>query len=217
VAPAASTAALQITTEPAGARVWVDGEARGVAPITVSNLTAGDHTVSVRSASGEPINRTVTVQDGATASLVVTLPNTAAFASGWLAITSPIPLQVMEKGALLGTTEIARLLLPAGSHELELVNTALGFSLPRTVTITAGRTASIAVTPPRGSLSINALPWAEVWIDGQRVGETPIGNHSISIGQHEVVFRNPEFGEQRKTVIVGAQGAARIGVDMKKP
>ena len=215
-APAPTTGALQITTEPAGARVWVDGELRGVAPITISNLNAGDHAITVRS-GGEPINRTVTVQNGATASLVVTLPGAGSFASGWLAISSPIPLQVMEKGALLGTTDIPRLLLPAGAHELELVNSSLGFSLSRSVTIAGGRTASLAVTPPRGSLSVNAIPWAEVWIDGQRVGETPIGNYSIAIGQHDVLFRHPELGEQRKTVIVGAQGAARIGVDMKKP
>jgi hypothetical protein len=215
-APAPTTGAVQITTEPPGARVWVDGELRGVAPITVSNLNAGDHAITVRS-GGDPINRTVSVQNGATASLVVTMPGAGSFASGWLAISSPISLQVMEKGALLGTTDIPRLLLPAGAHELELVNASLGFSMSRSVTIAAGRTASLAVTPPRGSLSVNAIPWAEVWIDGQRVGETPIGNYSIAIGQHDVLFRHPELGEQRKTVIVGAQGAARIGVDMKKP
>jgi hypothetical protein len=214
---ATGTAALQVTTEPAGARVWVDGELRGVAPLTISNLKAGDHPVTVRGASGEPINRTVTVQEGATASLIITLPGTGSFASGWLSISSPVPLQVMEKGALLGTTEMPRIMLAAGAHELELVNTALGYRATRSVTIAAGQTASVAATLPRGTLSINALPWAEVWIDGQRAGETPIGNHSITIGNHELVFRHPELGEQRRTVTVGAQGPVRVGVDMKKP
>ena len=208
---------LQIATEPPGARVWVDGEARGTAPITISSLDGGDHAVIVRSASGDPIKRTVTVQEGATASLVITMPGAGAFASGWLAISSAVPMQVMEKGELLGTTEAPRILLPAGAHELELVNAGLGYRVTRTVTIAGGQTAAFTIVPPRGTLSVNALPWAEVWIDGQRAGETPIGNYSLPIGTHELLFRHPELGEQRKTVTIGAQGPVRVGVDMKKP
>jgi hypothetical protein len=210
--------ALQIATEPPGARVWIDGESRGVAPLTVSNLTPGDHAVTVRSGAGDPISRTVTLQQGTTASLVITTPNTtSSFASGYLSIQTPIALQVMENGALLGTTDMPRIMLSAGAHELDLVNAALGFRATRSITIAAGQTASFSVIPPRGTLSINALPWAEVWIDGARVGETPIGNYSIPIGTHELVFRHPELGEQRKTVSVAAQGPVRVGVDMKKP
>lgn len=214
---AVARGALQIATEPPGARVWIDGEARGTAPITVSNLNGGDHAVTVRSASGDPINRTVSVQEGATASLVITMPGAGTFASGWLSISSAVPLQVMEKGALLGSTDIPRILLPTGAHELELVNAGLSYRVTRNVTIAAGQTATFTLVPPRGTLSVNATPWAEVWIDGQRAGETPIGNYSIPIGTHELLFRHPELGEQRKTVTIGAQGPVRVGIDMKKP
>jgi len=217
VPAAVARGALQIATEPTGARVWVDGEARGTAPITISNLDGGDHAVIVRSGSGDPIKRTVTVQDGAIASLLITMPGAGAFASGWLTISSAVPLQVTENGALLGTTEMPRILLPTGAHELELVNAALNYRVTRNVTIAGGQTATFTVIPPRGTLSVNATPWAEVWIDGQRAGETPIGNYSIPIGTHELLFRHPELGEQRKTVTIGAQGPVRVGVDMKKP
>jgi hypothetical protein len=40
---------------------------------------------------------------------------------------------------------------------------------------------------------------------------------SIAIGNHEVVFRHPELGEQKKTVAVGVGAPLRVGVDMKKP
>lgn len=212
-----STASLQIATEPAGARVWVDGEPRGVSPLTVGDLDAGEHAITVRGNSGNPIHRTVMIQEGSASSLVITMPATPALSSGWLTISSPIALQVMENGALLGTTDMSRIMLPAGEHQLELVNTPLNVRLPRTVTIASGRTVPLAILPPRGAISINALPWAEVWINGQRIGETPIGNYSLPVGVHEILFRHPELGEQRKTVTVGAQGAARIGVDMKKP
>ena len=217
----AGTGGLQIATEPAGARVSIDGEPRGVAPLTVSNLKVGDHVVTVRGASGQAVNRTVAVSEGAVASLIISMNAASspagAFASGWLTVTSSVPMQIFENGTLVGTTEMSRILLTAGAHELELVNAALGYRVNRSVQVAAGQTATLGLKPPMGTLSINALPWAEVWIDGQRAGETPIGNLSIAIGNHEVLFRHPEFGERRRTVTVGAQGPARIGVDMKTP
>jgi hypothetical protein len=69
---------------------------------------------------------------------------------------------------------------------------------------------------PLGSISINATPWAEIWIDGERVGETPIGNRPVTIGAHEVVFKHPELGEQRHAVSVTAAAPARLSVNLKK-
>jgi PEGA domain len=211
---AAAVGGLQVTTEPPGAKVLIDGEARGVAPLTVSDLTAGEHAVVVQG-TGEPVSRTVTVQEGAVASLVISMNSASAFASGWLAI-SGVPVQIMEHGTLLGSTETPRILVPAGSHELELTNAALGYRVTRTVQVVAGQTLSITLKPPQGTLSINALPWAEVWVDGKLAGETPIGNLSLTIGNHELLFRHPELGEQRKTVTVGALAPGRVGVDLRK-
>lgn len=222
LAPVAAEAAsatgggLQVTTEPDGARVFVDGEARGVSPVTLTNLAVGDHTVTVRGTTGEAINRTVSIKAAAVSSLVISMTGSAGVASGWLTVTSAVPLQIMSRGALVGTSDMPRVMLPAGSHDLELVNTALGYRTTHRVQVSAGHTTSFTPTLPNGTLSINALPWAEVWINGRRVGETPIGNHSIAIGTHEVVFRHPDLGEQRRTVTIGASVPARLGIDMRK-
>ena len=172
VALAAGMGGLEITTDPEGARVSIDGARRGVSPITVTDLKAGPHTVTV-SGTGEPVNRTVMVQAGTVASIIISMSSTSAFASGWIAISSGVPLQITEGGTLLGSTEAPRILVPAGSHDLELTNAALGYRVSRRVRVTPGQTASIVLETPQGTLHINALPWAEVWIDGQRAGETP--------------------------------------------
>jgi hypothetical protein len=206
---------LQIVTEPPGARVSIDGEPRGVAPMTVPDLAVGEHTVTVRGNSGEPINRTVSISAGAVSSLVISMNAPPTFTSGTLTINSGVPLQILENGSLVGTTEMSRVLLPAGTHELELVNPGLNYRLNRRVVIAAGQTTTVTLPTPNGTVSINALPWAEVWINGQRSGETPIGNLAIAIGTHEVIFRHPQFGEQRRTVTVGAGAPVRVGVDMR--
>ena len=69
---------------------------------------------------------------------------------------------------------------------------------------------------PTGVIALNAVPWAEVWIDGEKIGETPIGNLSIAIGAHDVVFRHPELGEQHHTAMVTLKNPARLSVDLRK-
>ncbi len=205
---------LEISTDPRGARVWVDGTARGTTPLTLSNLSAGRHEVVVRSASST-VTRTVTVEEGSTFSMFIAI-NGAEFASGWLALTSPVPAQIFAGETLIGTTDTPRIMLAAGQHRLEIANPALDYRVTRTVEIKTGQTTAVTLDAPNGTLHVNALPWAEVFLDGERVGETPIGNLSLPIGNHELVFRHPGLGEQRKTVMVGARQPVRVGVDLRK-
>ena len=203
-APAAatlSTGTLQITTEPPGAQVLVDNAPRGVTPLTLAEVAPGVHTVSMTGAAGSQ-TKTVTVSKGAVSTLVVSLGNIGGVQSGWLAISSPIPAEIREGGTLVGNSEMPRIMLPAGSHDLQIENASLGFRVQRAVRIAAGKTASLEVDVPNGSLAINAMPWAEVWVKGRSLGETPIGNVSLPIGSHELVFRHPQLGERRTTVLV---------------
>jgi hypothetical protein len=215
VAPAPpALGALDVVTTPAHAAVTIDGVGRGYSPVTVTALAAGSHDVVI--ATGDATyRRTVQVQGGATASLVV--GNTPASTFGWLAARTSVPLQIIEQGAVVGTTESDRIMLPVGDHQFEFVSGALGFRATRKVTIASGRVTTLAVDLPQVPLSVNAVPWAEVWIDGTRAGETPIGNLLQGIGTHEVVFRNPQFGERRRTVVVTVDTPARISVDMRQP
>jgi PEGA domain-containing protein len=124
-------------------------------------------------------------------------------------------MEIREQGRLLGTTDADRLMITAGRHELDLVNETLGYRASRVVVVGPGKVASISLELPMGVINLNAAPWAEVWIDGRRVGETPIGNLSVSIGPHEVVFKHPQFGEKRQAVSVTLGAPVRLSVDMK--
>ncbi len=210
------TGQLAIQSQPAGATVTVDGTPRGVAPLTVTDLSAGTHEVVLES-EGTTVRHVVDVQTGATASLVAPMGTVAAGGpvSGWIAVKAPFTIEIREEGRLLGTTDTDRIMLAAGRHDLELVNDTLGYRTSRTVQVPAGKVAPIAVELPHGVVNLNASPWAEVWIDGQRVGETPIGNLSVAIGQHEVVFRNPQLGEKRHAISVTLGAPIRLSVDMK--
>ena len=125
-------------------------------------------------------------------------------------------MQIFERDHLLGTSATDRIMVAAGRHELDLMNTDLGYRVTRNVVVSAGKTVSIKTEIPKSTLSLNAQPWAEAWIDGEKVGETPIGNLSLDIGSHDVVLRHPDLGEQHHTIVVTLKGPARLSVDLRK-
>ena len=208
-----STGRLIVRSEPSGAQVEIDGRAAGATPLTIEALAPGDHRVLLKRGTTE-IRQTVHVEAGATVSIVAPL-QPALGASGWLAIDVPAELDVIEKGTLLGTSRSRQILMQAGPHTIDLVNTEIGYSQTQSVQIEPGRVSRLAVTLPRSRVNINAIPWADVSIDGQRVGETPIGNLPVAIGVHTIVLRHPTLGEKVLSVTVKAGTVARVSADLR--
>ena len=64
------TGSLEIRSDPAGARITIDGRPRGTTPTTVSDLTPGDHTVVLES-GGRKVSQTVRIQAGTAQQLSV--------------------------------------------------------------------------------------------------------------------------------------------------
>ena len=215
-ASAPTGGAIEIVSDPSGARVTIDGAASGTTPVTIRNLTPARHTVVIGQGASV-VTRTVDVTNGATASIFASLAGqTGAAASGTLTVDSPIEVRILESGQLLGLSNGAPIVLAAGKHQLDLINESLDLRVNRSVTIESNKSAKLAVFPPTGTLSVNAAPWAEVFVDGHSVGVTPLGALSLPIGSHEVVWRHPQFGERRRTVAVGAQAPARVAMDLTK-
>lgn len=217
-AAAAGASELRIRTEPIGAAVTVDGRYVGRTPVSVSDLTPGPHTVVMKHDVGMATEQ-VLIEEGKAASLYVPLaarPAGGVGAAGWISVVgAAADVQLFENGRLLGSNRIDRIMLPVGRHELDIVNEALGYQERRTVQVTAGQVSAINLKWPTGGLSINAVPWAQAFVDDSPVGETPIANIQVAIGQHEITFRHPQFGEQRRTVTVVAGQTAKVGIDLR--
>jgi len=99
---------------------------------------------------------------------------------------------------------------------LEIGREDLGYRTVEAVDVKPGRPSRIQPALPSGAANLNATPWAEVWVDGKKVGETPLGHVPLTIGPHEVQFRHPELGTQTRTLVVTTGAPALLSVDMKK-
>jgi hypothetical protein len=133
------TGSLAVTTDPPGAKISIDGKAVGVSPLTIPDLPAGRRKV-VLEGQGGTVRREVTIETERTATL------SEAIFSGFLAVFAPVELQIYEGNRLLGTTENNRIMIPAGRHELTLLNRELGSRLSRTVEVEPGQVAAINIT-----------------------------------------------------------------------
>jgi hypothetical protein len=213
--PTAALGQMSITTDPAGARVTVDGQPRGLSPITLTNLTAEDHTVTVANDVGS-VERKVRVTAGGDTSVMFSLAKPSGPVGGWLSISSPFAVDVVENEDVIGASGSSRFMLAAGRHDVVLSNASLGFRETRRIDIAPGKTMAIRIEPPKASISVNARPWADISIDGTSVGQTPIANLAVSIGPHELVFRHPQLGERRQTIAVTTRGPNRIALDLTK-
>ena len=138
-------------------------------------------------------------------------------ARGALTVSTPIPLSIYDDGRLIGVSEMPQVELAPGDHSLQFVSEGLAFRTTQAVRIAPNRTTSVTVTPPEVPVHLNATPWAEVWIDGRNVGQTPLGDLLQPIGVRLVEFRHPQLGTKRVSVTIRATGVTRVAVDMKTP
>jgi hypothetical protein len=146
----------------------------------------------------------------------VAATNASVPSAGWLTVLAPFETEIYESNDLLGTSRASKLTLSAGSHDIVLDNQTFQYQENRRIEIVPGKTTTVHVTPPQAPLSANAQPWAEVFMDGRSIGQTPLANIDVPVGPHEVTFRHPQLGERGQTVLVTARGPNRISVDLRR-
>jgi hypothetical protein len=189
---------LHVSSTPPGAQVLVDGKTRGVTPLDLADLSPGHHEVALQSDAGS-VKRTVTV----TANATVTIDE--AIFSGFVGVYAPFDVTVTEGGRVLRADDRQQIMLPSGAHDLRIVNRALGFDVVRRVEVGPGETANLQLTPEPSALTVTAAQTTEVWLDGTRLGDTPLTNAPVPLGVHEILVRRAGAGERRYSITVGVK------------
>ena len=112
--PVPLTGSLSIMTNEA-AEIWVGQENKGISPALLTNLPAGRTRIRLVQPEFMTLEREITVEPGATASLEAVFP-----AAGMLMVASGVPGRaVMIDGASRGTTPLS-IKLPVGKHVLKI-------------------------------------------------------------------------------------------------
>jgi PEGA domain-containing protein len=191
------TGGLDVKSTPPGAEVFVDGKPRGVTPLTLADLPVGRHAIELKSDAGT-IQRTVTIAAGENVQLEESI------FSGWLAVHSPFDVVVSEGNRALVLDDRNQVMLPPGRHQVRVVNRAFAYDAVHQVDLKPGEATNLTITPPPSSLTLTASEPVTVWLDGERLGETPLNAVPVAIGTHDLLVRRAGGGERKFTITVTA-------------
>jgi len=67
-----------------------------------------------------------------------------------------------------------------------------------------------------GRLSVDAVPWATVSLDGRELGETPLADLEVPLGPHTLIATNPETGKRvRRRITVTPRQPLAVRLDLR--
>jgi PKD repeat protein len=158
--PSQTTGSLQVSTIPSGATIILDGKNKGQTPVTISDLSTGDHTAKLTKSGYWDFSQTVHIDAGQTTPLDVSLVLSSQPTFSQTSAT-PTPYQPVTGGAIVitsnppganvyldgkssGTTPVTLQNVNPGSHTILL--TMQGYSdASRSVDVSAGSQNQISV------------------------------------------------------------------------
>jgi hypothetical protein len=136
--------------------------------------------------------------------------------SGWVAVYSPFDVVVSEGGRALRLDDRNQIMVPPGRHSLRLVNRALAYDAVHEAEVRPGETTTVTIAVPSSTMTVTASEPAEVWLDGQLIGEAPLNARPVTVGSHDIVVKRASGGERRFTVTV-TMDPFTLNVDFSKP
>jgi serine/threonine-protein kinase len=132
--------------------------------------------------------------------------------TGFISVTTEPPADIFLGKKKLGRGSIERAKVPAGKHKLKVV-LRKGTQRTMAVNIKRGGHVEKSVAFGSGTLRIVVLPWANVWVDGKKKGQTPMPSMELMEGFHQVRLVNDQIGkDQTKKVKIqpGKESLLRI-------
>jgi CheY-like chemotaxis protein len=195
VVPQKKLGELKVDSTPSGADVKVDGRDYGQTPVTIPDLAAGTHTLVLQSSAGT-VTRRITIKAGGSVTA------SEAIFAGWLAIFSPIAIDLLLNGQPAYPTEDGRLMIAPGQYQLEAVSERFNFRSRATLEVRPGEVTAHTVVLPANPVRLNVPDGVEIRVDGQAIGLTPMPDLSMTVGTHEIVAAHPAMGERRATIDV---------------
>src|SRR5262245_39027282 len=215
---AATNSSLRIISNETDVEVFVDGESKGKAPVTIQSIKPGEHIVGGRKARFKPMEQTVRVAAGENAIVSFRMevaPPDRPRAS--LKIQSAVPnAEVFVDGSSLGRAPIYRNDLDPGKHYVVVHKD--GFTdFKREIILIENQTMTmVADLSATGSVRVLSSPeGAEVKIDGELIGKTPVQRDAVSSGGHVVEFKMKGFFDHKETMKIEGGREKVFSVDMK--
>ncbi len=226
LSPMDTSGSLYILSDPTSSKVVLDGVYRGTTPLTLNNLASGTHIVELDHAGYYDWKSTVDVPAGGTKTVSGTLNPLPVSNVGWVYVSSsPGGAAVTLDGTNYGQTPASGSLklnnIGTGSHTVTI--TLAGYT-PYTTTVNVNANTvsevnallqSTGPKPGMGALSVSSTPaGANVLVDNNFVGITPLTLPEIPAGSHVVTVRLGGYQDYETTISVNAGATSTVAAGL---
>ncbi len=217
-APSVTASSLRLISSEPDVEVFVDGEDKGRAPVTVDNLKPGEHIVSARKKAFKSQEQTVHVAAGENAIVnfrMEAAPPDRPHAA--LKVQSTIPnAEVFLDGSSLGRAPVDRTDLDPGKHYVVVHRDGFTDFKREVILVENQSVALVADLSATGGLRVLSTPeGAEVRIDGELIGKTPVSREGVPAGDHVVEFRLQGYFDHKENMKVEGGREKVFSVDLK--
>lgn len=183
---------VMVTSTPSGALVFLDEKQVGQTPLTLDRIASGSHSLRLQAPQYAVERRNVSVADGQTANVAVTLA--ARFAE--ITVQAPQGAVVTVDDDRKGSGTLS---WRQGEGLCDIVVSMAGHrDARRQLEVVAGRAQTVQLTPQPiyGSASVDSdLMDAEIWIDGKQYGVTPNVVERLLVGSHTLVLKKSGYAD----------------------
>lgn len=202
---------VTVTSTPSGALVFFDEKQVGQTPLTLDRIASGSHSLRLQAPQYAVERRNVSVADGQTANVAVTLA--ARFAE--ITVQAPQGAVVTVDGDRKGSGTLS---WRQGEGLCDIVVSMAGHrDARRQLEVVAGRAQTVQLTPQPiyGSASVDSdLMDAEIWIDGKQYGVTPNVVERLLVGSHTLVLKKSGYADLQQQFSVEEGKEASLSVKL---
>ncbi|HJJ48076.1 MAG TPA: PEGA domain-containing protein [Methanocorpusculum sp.] len=210
MSPETNKGYLSVISEPAGAKVFIDGIYRGLTPETQS-VSTGTHQVRLELSGYEAYSASAYVQSLKTAQVSANLEESLIFGEFYVK-SIPSGASVYLDGEFLGTTSDEKYVKSgpvAAGYEYMLVVEKDGYETVFESVTASDAVKTITVTleenkAQSGYISVSSIPaGAGVYIDSKFFGYAPVSQIAVSAGTHVLKVTREGYTDVEETLLVG--------------
>ncbi len=155
----------------------------------------------------------------------------SAFSLSSLSVQSDTPVEVFVDGKSLGLTPLSDRSVSSGEHLIRYQNKEAGTQMEFSLQFIEGKAVfcdyslssqqnrcsqkARALDSAQGKVTFLSKPEAVVWVDGKRVGRTPIEARSFDVGTHKVEFRIDGYESVFETVDLSEGETKKLSVEFQ--